>query len=226
MELKGKIWYLENYDLFSGLPESEMDWFMQHIELKGYKKGDSIYFEDEAPNAVYFLKAGKVKVGNYSAEGKENVSAILNSGELFGELLLSGDDSHREFAEVLDNETCICVIKPSGLEAFMERNPKLGVKVTKLIGLRLRKAERKLQSLLFKDSRTRIVDFIREMGEESGEKIGYETLVKHNFTHQDIANLTATSRQTVTIVLNELKSKNLIHFERKRILIRDIAELK
>ena len=88
------------------------------------------------------------------------------------------------------------------------------------------KTERRLESLIFKDARTRIVDFIVDMGNEKGKAIGKEILVKHNLTHMDIANLTATSRQTVTTVLNELKEKDYIHLERNKFLIRDINALK
>ena len=79
--------------------------------------------------------------------------------------------------------------------------------------------------MVFKDARTRIVDFIKEMGEEMGQKVGFETLIKTNLTHQDMANLTGTSRQTVTTVLNELKDKNVINFDRRRILVRDMELL-
>ncbi len=63
------------------------------------------------------------------------------------------------------------------------------------------------------------------MAEKYGKKIGVEVLVKHDLTHQDMANLTATSRQTVTTVLNDLKEKDLIYMERKRFLIRELDKL-
>ena len=111
------------------------------------------------------------------------------------------------------------------MERMMEGNTKLSIKVTKLIGLRLMKTETKLNDLLFKDARQRIVDFVRTLALEQGKKVGDEILVKHPFTHQDIANLTASSRQTVTTVLNELKEKDLIYMERKKFLIRNIDKL-
>ena len=102
----------------------------------------------------------------------------------------------------------------------------LSLKITKLIGFRLQRIERRLESLVFKDARSRIIDFIVDMGKENGKPIGKEILVKHFLTHQDIANLTATSRQTVTTILNELKESDLIHLERNQFLIRDIDQLK
>ena len=107
----------------------------------------------------------------------------------------------------------------------MRSNHLLSVKILNLIGERLRRAENRLEALIFKDARTRIVDFLKDTASRRGRRVGYETLVKHSMTQQDIANLTGTSRQTVTSVLNELRKSNLIYFNRKSILIRDIANL-
>jgi CRP-like cAMP-binding protein len=94
-----------------------------------------------------------------------------------------------------------------------------------LFGSRLLRAENKLESLIFKDARTRIIDFIKDSVNSRGRRIGYEMLLKHSLTHQDIANITCTSRQTVTLVLNELRKSDLIYFNRGKILVRDMAKL-
>jgi CRP/FNR family cyclic AMP-dependent transcriptional regulator len=88
------------------------------------------------------------------------------------------------------------------------------------------KLERKLELLVFKDARTRVVEFLKDAASWKGKKVGSETMIATPLTHKDIAALTGTSRQTVTTILNELKDKNLINFDRKKILIRDLAALK
>ena len=103
-------------------------------------------------------------------------------------------------------------------------NPKLNFEVTRTIGDRLMKVERRLESLVFKDARQRILDFIYNNAIEKGMKVGFGMKLKHDLTHQDIANLTATSRQTVTIVLNELREAELINFDRKSILIHSMDD--
>ena len=97
--------------------------------------------------------------------------------------------------------------------------------VVSLIGLKLRQTENQLESLIFKDARARIIDFIIENANQSGRQVGLETLLKHSLTQQDIANYTGTSRQTVTAVLNDLRKTNKIYFTRSSILIRDLAAL-
>ena len=120
----------------------------------------------------------------------------------------------------------ICAMTKEQMEMMMADNAMFSLKLTKLIGFRLRRTERKLNALIFKDSATRISEFVKDLAEDYGKKIANgEILVKHNFTHQEIANLTATSRQTVTTVLNELKTNGIINLERKQILVRDITKL-
>jgi CRP-like cAMP-binding protein len=69
------------------------------------------------------------------------------------------------------------------------------------------------------------VEFLRDWAYEKGKKVGFETMMKNYLTHKDIASLTGTSRQTVTTILNELKDKNIINFDRRRILVRDMEKL-
>lgn len=225
MSDRSKLWYLENFNMLSGLTAAEMVEVEDKTIMMNAKKGQFIYFPEDPSKSVFFLKEGRVKIGNTSEEGRENIKAILQPGEVFGELALAGEDKREDFAQALDNNVVICAMSLDDMEALMERNPNMTMKVTKLIGVRLRKMERRLRSLIFKDARTRIIDFIREMAEENGTPIGDEVLIKHSLTHQDIANLTASSRQTVTTVFNELKSRNVINFERKRIMVRDVTQL-
>ena len=81
--------------------------------------------------------------------------------------------------------------------------------------------ENRFERLVFKDSRSRVIDYLIELADSSGERVGYEIVVRKFLTHQEIASITATSRQTVTTVLNDLRSKDIIKFDRRRLLIRD-----
>jgi CRP-like cAMP-binding protein len=223
---ESKLWYLEQINLFKNLSEEEMMEIDQRAIMKSADKNQFIYFPKEPSKVIYFLKRGRVKIGSYSADGKEIIKTVLYPGEVFGEMGILGESNRRDFAVAMDKDTRLCTLSVEEMKGIMSSNSELSLGVTKLIGEKLRKMELKLESVIFKDARTRIVDLIFEMGESYGIKVGEETLIKHNLTHQDIANLTATSRQTVTTVLNELKEKDLIYMERNRFLVRDLNSLK
>jgi CRP-like cAMP-binding protein len=226
MATDNKLWYLENFNLFKTLSAYEKVKMSTKAKHSVMKKNDYIYFPEDPSSTIFFLKKGRVKIGSYSGNGKEIIKAILKPGEIFGELSLVGQQTRKDFAIALDNNLIVCALGMKDMEEMIEANPMIGIKVTKLIGFRLQQIEQRLESLVFKDARTRIVDFIVDLGHENGIAIGKEILVKHRLTHMDIANLTATSRQTVTTTLNELKDKNQLHLERKQFLIRDIDNLK
>ena len=226
MATETKLWHLENFNLFKTLSAFELVNMSTKVKHNKVKKDEYIYFPEDPSSSIFFLKKGRVKIGSYSDSGKEIIKAILNPGEIFGELSLVGQEKRNDFAIALDKDIIVCSLGISDMEKMIEANPLIGIKVTKLIGFRLQKIERRFESLVFKDARTRIGDFIIDLGKDIGKEIGKEILVKHNLTHMDMANLTATSRQTVTTVLNELKDQNLIHLERNQFLIRDIDNLK
>lgn len=191
---------------------------------KSYKKGEYIYMPEEPSEAVYMVVSGKVKVGSYSPDGKEITKHILTTGDLFGELALVGELRRRDFAVALLN-TELCVLPKADMLGLMQADFQLSQQLTQLLGYRLARMEQRLEALVFKDSRTRVVEYLRALAQEKGRQIGYEIEVRGILTHQEMANLTATSRQTVTTVLNELRRDNIITFNRRRLLIRDLDKL-
>ncbi len=225
MNSKSNIWYLEDIDLFEILCPTKTPGLEDRHQVNTFKKDEYIYFPDEPSHNVYMISEGRVKIGAYLDGGKEIVKSILHKGELFGELALTGEDRRTDFAQSLDGNTRVCPMKVEDLQNLMKDNQPLSLKILKLVGFRLRKTERKIESLVFKDARTRIIDFLKDTAAEKGQKVGFETMIKSHFTHKDIASLTGTSRQTVTTVLNELREENIINFDRRRILIRDMEKL-
>lgn len=223
---ESKLWYLEQINLFKNLSPEEMSEIDHRAVMKSAEKNQFIYFPEEPSKVIYFLKRGRVKIGSYSEDGKEILKTVLYPGEVFGEMGILGESKRRDFAIAMDKDTRLCTLSIEEMKQIMSGNSELSLAVTKMIGEKLRKVELKLESVIFKDARTRVVDLIKEMGESYGVKVGEETLIKHNLTHQDIANLTATSRQTVTTILNELKELDLIYMERNRFLVRDLNALK
>lgn len=190
--------------MFKNLTDDELAELDDLTVMKTAGKNDFIYFPKEPSKILFFLKAGRIKIGSYSEDGKEIIKAILYPGEVFGEIGIVGEESRKDFAVAMDAETRMCTLNVDQFKKMMEANDQLSLAVTKTIREKLRNIERRLESLIFKDARERIIDFMKEMAEKYGKKIGVEVLVKHDLTHQDMANLTATSRQTVTTVLNDL----------------------
>lgn len=225
MNREAALWYFESVNLYNTLcPHKVKKIPEQHFVH--FKKDAFIYLPLEPSKNIYLIVEGRVKIGHYQEDGKEVVTAILTKGEIFGELAIAGEDYRRDFAQVMDQPTVVCPVSVQDLKDLMKDDRELSFRVLKLMGLRLMKLERKLELLVFKDARTRVIEFLKDAASWKGKKVGYETMIQTKLTHKDIAALTGTSRQTVTTILNELKEANIITFDRRRILIRDLDKLK
>ncbi|MEQ8243052.1 Crp/Fnr family transcriptional regulator [Fulvivirga sp.] len=226
MSETSNLWYFEDVDLFNVLCPHKTKVMHNTHTFTNYKKNEFIYFPNDKAKYIYMIANGRVKLGHSTEDGKEVVKAILGTGEIFGELALTGEETRSDYAQAMDDNTSVCPVSIDEMRGLMAEDKELSFKIYKLIGLRIRKLERKIESLVFKDARTRIIEFLKDAAAWKGKKVGFETMIPTKLTHKDIANLTGTSRQTVTTILNELKEANLINFDRRKILIRDLEQLK
>lgn len=217
---------LESIPFFNVLDKEEMGILSVQMEYCTAPKYTNIYSEGDPADYFYILSEGSVKIGAHHEDGREIIKQVLHPRMVFGELaLIQQRTPHHNFATSLAPMTTYYKIAVDSFRQIMDKNPQLTMSVVSMIGYKLLQTENQLESLIFKDARGRIIDFILENAQQCGRRVGLETLLKHSLTQQDIANYTGTSRQTVTAVLNDLRKANKIYFTRNSILIRDIAAL-
>lgn len=220
------LWYLENIDVTHLLCPSKLsdkDLMAKHTRPM-FKKGDAIYVPDDLSDRIFFIQEGRIKISVMNEDGKEITRAILGRGEVFGERSLLGEERRHDFATALEDTTA-CIVTLDELRGLMRDRSELNLFFMRMFGTRQLEMERRLESLVFRDSRSRIVEFLVNLAQTKGQRVGFEWVVRKFLTHQEIANLTATSRQTVTTTLNDLRQKKLLTFNRSRLLIRDLEKL-
>lgn len=211
--------------LFQALGEREIEQLSSSARRIEIPKQHRIYNAGDSSDTIYILNRGIVKIGRHSQEGREVIKQIVHPVSIFGEMGLVGEQERQSFAMAMNNEIVLYVFSVREIQELLRSNAQLSIEMLKYFGKRLRRTESRLESLIFKDARERIIDFLKDAARKRGERVGYETLIRHSLTQQDIANITGTSRQTVTSVLNDLRKSNLIYFNRRSILIRDLTKL-
>lgn len=224
MDTNNALNILENSPIFAVLQTDEKALLHSGAMVQTYGKHAVLYKPGQNADKVFLVLKGVVKVAVH-AEKKDIIKYVVRPGGLFGESCLTGDSTRRDFAYAMDDQLEVLELASDSVLALMRANFAFAQSLLYFIGERLRYTESQLENVVLKDSRSRIVEFLHQMGNEQGRKVGYETLVKHNMTHQDIADLTGTSRQMVTAVLNQLKRSNILYFNRKKILFRDLNAL-
>jgi CRP-like cAMP-binding protein len=220
------LWYLENIDVTHLLCPTKLgsEEIMSKHTRPTFKKGDPVYMPDDLSDRIFFINEGRIKISVMNDDGKEITKAILGRGEVFGEFALLGETQRHDFATALE-DTSTCMVTLAELRGLMRERSELNLFFMRMFAARQLEMERRLESLVFRDSRSRIVEFLINLVKNKGQRVGYEWVVRGFITHQEIANLTATSRQTVTTTLNDLRFKKLLTFNRSRLLVRDLDKL-
>ncbi|QLE00171.1 Crp/Fnr family transcriptional regulator [Galbibacter sp. BG1] len=212
-------WSLIDVNLFNLLCPHKFDGYKQKHSFQQYSKDEYIYFEKDHSNKIFLIETGKVKIGYYTEDGREIVKSIHGKGDVFGEKAIIGEESRNEFALAL-SDASICILTVETIHDLMQENKSFSLKIHKFIGLRFKKIERRLSILLFKDAKTRLLEFLKELSLEYGydcKKSG-NLIIKHPYTQKDMASLLGTSRPTLNCLFNELKEQNILNYYRKEII--------
>jgi CRP/FNR family transcriptional regulator len=220
-----KYWYLRDHKLFWTLSMSQIKQLCIIVGFKKAKKGDVIYFSSSDVPRIFLLKKGNIKIVSVDDEGNETIKEILQKGDLFGELSLEKDTDVNEYAKALTDEVSICSFLMSDFEDLLVKNPTLALSYTKFVGLKMKRFKNNYANLVSKDAKTRLITFLKEWAEKEGKQEGSKYTIDNYLTQTDIAQIICTSRQTATLLLNELEEKNLIYYNRKEIIIDDINKL-
>lgn len=226
MSTDQKFLLIRNYDLFAHISDEEYEELNLDHHFIEAAKGEYIYFDSAYHNKLYFLKGGTIKIGYIDDEGKEVIKEIIREGEVFGQFTLERNNLNGEFAQAYKADVSLCAFNIEDFEKLLKTKPNIGFHFTKQVGQKLRKLENRLLNLLNKDVKTRLVHFLIMLAQEHGTNKASDTQAVQNFlTHDDIAQLIGSSRQTVTTMLNELETAGLVQVSRQQINIPSVKNL-
>ena len=225
MEGNNAIWFFEEVSLFEHFcPVNGAEERYGKQPKRQYKKGEFIYFTDDTSDKVFFINSGAVKIGTYTEDGNEVIKAVLHNGEIFGELSVFGEETRGDYAQAME-DTNLCILEGKKVVNLMRDVKGFQAFLNRLMGQRIIYTQKRLEAMLFKDARTRIGEYILEEANKHGRIKNGRVTLKNYLTHQEIANFTGTSRQTVTTILNDFREKGLIDFDRKKIIINDMEQM-
>ncbi len=221
-----KFMLLRNYDLWCNLSDEEYEELNLVHHFLEAKKGDYIYFDSHHLNKLYFVKGGYIKIGYIDDDGNEIIKEIIKEGEIFGQFALERNNLNGEFAKAYKGNVSLCAFSIEDFETLLKKKPELAIKYSKQVGEKLRRAEFRLLNMLNKDVRSRLLAFFYHlviMDRYDKKMIAHS--IDNFLTHDDIAKLIGSARQTVTTIINQLEDEGLLKITRKKITIPDVKKL-
>jgi CRP/FNR family transcriptional regulator len=217
MSPNDEVFLLRHCKLWTELSEEQYGNLDVIKNYKKVRKGDYIYFEAFHHNYIYFIKKGHVLLGKIDDSGAIITKDILTAGDLLGQITLEKDNLNGEFARAIKSDVILCSFTVDKFLDLLKEHPSISLKYTKLIGLRVRKFENRLINILQRDARTRLLLFLGNLLIEKFKQtpIPDDIASIPNFlTHDEIAGLIGTSRQTVTTILNQFKNEKILEYSK------------
>ena len=212
---------LKQYPLWEKLSHDEYVALDVQDNFKEAKEGEFIYFEAFQHNHIHFIKKGYIKLGYLDEAGNRLVKEVIGPGDFFGQISLEKTNLHGEFAQAMKSAVSLCSFTLEHFNILLNDKPDMAIRYSKLIGLRMRRFQNRLVNILQKDVRTRILLFLDQLLEDARKPrhiSSSETHIDNYLTHEEIAQLIGTSRQTVTTVFNELRDEGICIYSRKEIV--------
>lgn len=220
------------FPFLNGIKDEVLRMIFSMMVQQKYARKEYVYLPYNTTEKVYFIIHGNIEIGYLDETGRELSIDILGPGEVFGSLMGRGfgtgtNGGFREggsggFARSVDRCT-LAVLNKNDFEEMLEKYPRFAYRILKLMSRRISTLEGKLQNLVFSDVKTRICKLLYSLYEKAGDRRNGQ--IKIPLTHQDIANLVASSRETASLHLSELKKSGTIDYERKWIRILSMSEL-
>lgn len=216
--MNDKFWYLKTCELFERLSPEQCERLEVRARSRKFERNSLIYVPTDASESVLLLTSGRIKIYHLTSDGKQALLAIIDPGEMFGELAMLDAGQREEFAETMEASTVV-LIPGEVVQELMEESPQLALGVTKMMGLRRRRVERRLKSLLFRSNRERLVHLLLELVEKYGQSTTEGIRIGIKLSHQDLASIIGSTRETVTVVLGELQTEGSVIVQRRQIIL-------
>ncbi|OIO36675.1 MAG: hypothetical protein AUJ74_01075 [Candidatus Omnitrophica bacterium CG1_02_44_16] len=220
-----KLWYLKRCDIFNGLSKDDIDKVSAVANDKTIPKKEIIYTPEDEGGVMFILKKGRVKVFKRSADGKMITLAILKDGDIFGAMSEINTGASGAYAETLE-DSYICSIRQQDFYKLVQGTPKVAMGIIRKINQKLQDAEDRIADLVFRDVPGRIASVLLKLAERFGKDSPSGTQISFKITHQELADMVGTTRETATVILNELKEDEVLLIEDKHITVIDEKALK
>lgn len=210
--------------VFAGLSDRDWDKVLDLFSERQYQKDDYIFLEGEAPEALYVVKAGKVKVLRHSTDGKDVVLRVVSVGQLLGSVGVFDGGGYPGTAQAIEDCTLLVIARNDCL-TLVSRYPVFALTVINDMGNRLRSSAEQIRSLAVERVEQRIARTLLKLGQTAGADTPDGRVIEMPLTRQDVADMTGTTVETAIRVMSKFRREELIRTRRGKVVLVDIGLL-
>lgn len=223
-EEKRALWYLRKIPLLEGLSGEQLRDLVPEVEVRELHRRQIVYLPGDPGEQVCFIQGGRIKCSKVSRDGKELTLTYVAAGEFFGELCVLEGQPREEMAEAIKN-SIVTVLPRESIRELLMTNSKIAFRFIKVIGDRRRLMETKIEHLVFRDVHAKLAAQLLELGQEHGKETEDGLQIDQKITHQELANLIGSTRETISLTLSAFKRKELILLLGRTVVLTDMDGL-
>src|SRR5436190_11058808 len=224
-EEKQTLALLRRCDVLSDISADALQALLPGITMGSYRPRQVIYLPGDRAQGVHFLASGRIKVSKVTRDGKELTLAYRTEGDFFGEPCLLDGGPREEMAEAMDASVTVEVERDL-LDQLLQANGIAAYRFVRALILRRKDLESRVEQLIFKDVGSKLAELLLELGLQHGVEDGRGIVIGLKITHQEMANLIGSTRETVSLTLSQFKRKGLIQTEGRRVILSDMEGLR
>ena len=215
---------LADVPLFKNAPPRALEVAASVVQLRQFAPGTILFQEGDTGEALYILTKGLVKLSKVDLGGYEKTLAILQPPEFFGEMALLGDQTRSATALTLGNTEAYLLFEDD-FNKLIQAYPTISINLTTTLAQRLSGTNDEAQILSYKDAQGRVAYVLLRLYRSGVIQLSEDGTALVKLTHQELANLAGTSRETVTRALKVLEREEVIRTRPKEIIVQDITGL-
>ena len=189
-------------------------------QTQSYRARQVVYLPGDRAASVHFIASGRVKVSKVTRDGKELTLAYRTSGDFFGETCLLEGGPREEMVEAMEN-TMSVELDRAGLDHLLANSAPVAYPFARALIDRWRGLQTKVEQLVFKDVGSKLAELLLRLGSEHGIEHRRGLVLGLKITHQEMANLIGSTRETVSLTLSQFKRKGFIHTEGRKVILAD-----
>jgi CRP/FNR family cyclic AMP-dependent transcriptional regulator len=224
-EEKQLVGLLRRCDVLSDISNDAMQALLPGLTMGTYRPRQVIYLPGDRAQGVHFLSSGRIKISKVTRDGKELTLAYRSEGDFFGEPCLLDGGPREEMAEAMDASVTV-EIPRDVLDNLLKHDGGAAYKFARALIARRKDLETRVEQLIFKDVGAKLAELLLNLGHEHGISDARGTVVGLKITHQEMANLIGSTRETVSLTLSQFKRKGLIQTEGRKVILADQEGLK
>ena len=217
---------LTEVELFADLSAAEIDEMDHMAPATLFRRGQILYSQSQPAHSLFILKTGRVRIFRVAEDGKALTLAILEPGAVFGEMVLVGQRMYDSYAEAID-DALVCQLSLVEVERFLLADPRIAVRVARILGDRVAELEDRLTDLALRSLPSRVAATLLNLtrGSHSGGPGPFARAQQVRLTHEQLASVIGATREATSRVLSDFAERGLIRQGHGRIIVSDPARL-